>query len=87
MMVTLQIDEELTAIIDQEPEDEPVERFAREMIVLELYRLGSISSGRAAELLGIPRIDFIKRTSKLGIPFIDLSEDEWAQEMQVVDSL
>ena len=34
-MVTLQIDDELAAISDQEPEDEPVERVAREMIVLE----------------------------------------------------
>jgi predicted HTH domain antitoxin len=86
-MVTLQIEDELAAIIDQEPEDEPVERVAREMIVLELYRRGSISSGRAAELLGVPRIDFIKRTSKLGIPFIDMTEDEWVQEMHVVDAL
>ena len=86
-MVTIQIKDELAAIIDQELEDEPVEQVAQELIVLELYRRGSVSSGRAAELLGVPRIDFIKRTSKLGIPFIDMSEDEWAQEMQVVDAL
>ena len=47
---------------------QPIDRTAREMIVFELYRRGLVSSGKAAELLGIPRLDFIRRTSDLGIP-------------------
>ncbi|MGO9255620.1 MAG: UPF0175 family protein [Bryobacteraceae bacterium] len=43
---------------------QPIEQTAREMIVVELYRRSLVSSGRAAELLGIPRLEFIQRTSE-----------------------
>ncbi|MCU1237999.1 MAG: hypothetical protein JWP63_5966 [Candidatus Solibacter sp.] len=60
---------------------EPIEQAAREMIVFELYRRGAISSGKAAELLGMPRLDFIRRTSERGIPYFRFSEDEWQAEV------
>jgi predicted HTH domain antitoxin len=74
-MATVQLDDDLAAILD---------RVAREMIVFELYRRGAISRGRAAELLGVPLYDFIKRASSLGIPYIDMTEDEWAAEMAII---
>jgi len=37
------------------------------MIVLKVYRRGVISSGNAAGLMRIPRLDFIHRASELGI--------------------
>lgn len=45
----------------------PAKRAARERIVLELYRLGETSSGKAAELLGVGRETFIRRASEQGI--------------------
>jgi len=33
----------------------PIEQTAREMIVFELYPRNLVSSGKAAELLGVPR--------------------------------
>jgi hypothetical protein len=48
---------------------QPIGQTAREMIVFELYRRSLVSSGKAAELLGIPRLEFIQRTSELGIPY------------------
>ena len=59
----------------------PVEQTAREMIVLELYRRNLISSGKAAALLGIPRLEFIQRASELGIPYFRYTEDEWQAEV------
>ncbi|MGH2561483.1 MAG: UPF0175 family protein [Thermomicrobiales bacterium] len=84
-MVTVQIEEELAAFLRES--DESVEQTAREMIVLELYRRGTISSGRAAILLGMPRIDFIKYASGLGIPYIDMTKEEWDAEMRTLDRL
>lgn len=55
----------------------PVEQAARELIVLELYRRGMVSSGKAAELLGMQRGDFIRHASGLGIPFFEMTEEEW----------
>ena len=60
---------------------QPIERTAREMIVIELYRRSLVSSGKAAELLGIPRLDFIQRTSELGIPYFRFTEEEWQAEV------
>ena len=56
------------------------------MIVLELYRRGSISSGKAAELLAMPRLDFIRHASRLRIPHIDMTPDEWEAEKVVLDA-
>jgi len=60
---------------------EPIKQTAREMIVFELYRRSLISSGKAAELLGIPRREFIQRASELGIPYLRFTEDEWQAEV------
>ncbi len=60
---------------------QPVEQTAREMIVLELYRRNLISSGKAADLLSVPRLDFIRHASELGIPYFRFTEEEWQAEL------
>jgi len=35
----------------------------------------------------MPRIDFIKHASRLGIPYIDMTEDEWSTEKAASESL
>lgn len=67
--------------------DQPIEQTAIEMIVLELYRRRTISSGRAAELLGVDQFSFVRRASSLGIPYFDLTEEELAEELRVLRSL
>ena len=83
-MVTVQLDEDLVALMHDG--HEPVEQVAREMIVFELYRRGTISRGRAAELLGIPLSEFIKHATSLGLPYVDMSDEEWASEMAIIRS-
>jgi predicted HTH domain antitoxin len=75
----LDLGEELGALVAEL--GQPVERAGREMIVLELYRRSLISSGKAAALLGISRLDFIQRASELGIPYFRFTEDEWQAEV------
>jgi predicted HTH domain antitoxin len=60
---------------------QPIERTARETIVFELYRRSLVSSGKAAELLGVSRLEFIQRTWELGIPYFRFTEDEWQAEV------
>ncbi len=83
--VRIEIDEALAALLHQT--NQPVQAAAREMIVLELYRRGSISSGKAAELLGTSRVAFIQHASRLGIAYLDMTDDEWAAEKAASDSL
>ncbi len=83
--VKIEIEESLAAILHQT--NLPAQQAGREMIVLELYRRGTISSGKAAELLGMQRIDFIQHASRLGIPYFALTPDEWEAEILSLESV
>jgi len=82
--VKIDLEEGLAALLRQT--NRLIQESAREMIVLELYRRGTISSGKAAELLGMPRLEFIRHASRLGIPHIDMTPDEWEAEKAVLDA-
>ena len=75
----IELDAELVGLLHQM--NRPVEQTARELIVLELYRQSLISSGKAAELLAMPRVVFIQYASKLGIPYFDMSREELEDEL------
>ncbi len=83
--VHLDLDEELVALLGNQ--EEPPAVVARELIVMELYRRGTVSSGWAAERLGMERYDFIRHASGLGIPFFNMTEEEWQTELRTVDEL
>ncbi|MGH2588445.1 MAG: UPF0175 family protein [Dehalococcoidia bacterium] len=65
--------------------DQPVPQAARELMVLELYRRGAISSGKAAQLLAMSRVAFIQHAGRLGIPFFTMTDDEWDTELREID--
>jgi predicted HTH domain antitoxin len=65
----------------------PVKQAARELIVLELYRQGELSSGRAAQLLGLEREEFIRHASKQGIPYFQLEGEELEREIDASKKL
>lgn len=80
----VELDQDLVALL--EALDRPAKGAARELIVLELYREGALSSGRAAQLLGLPRGDFIRYASTRGIPYLQLTEEELRREVQESES-
>jgi predicted HTH domain antitoxin len=82
--VTLELDDDLVAAMGLL--DQPPQQAARELIVLELYRREVISSGKAAELLGMSKLEFIQYSGKLGIPYFRMSNDEWQTEVSRVRS-
>ena len=65
----------------------PIEESARELIVLELYREGKISSGKAAELLDVDRTEFLRMSSGRGIPFLAMTAEELAQDVDTAEEL
>jgi predicted HTH domain antitoxin len=83
--VTLKLDEPLIEVLLLL--DQPVEQSSRELMVLELYRRHAISAGKAASLLGMDRFDFIRYSGNLGIPFIDMTDEEWDAERQRIERL
>jgi predicted HTH domain antitoxin len=76
--ISIDLEEDVVALLRQS--NQPVERAARELIVLELYRRGAISSGKAAQLLSMSRAEFIQYASRLGILYYTMTEDEWKNE-------
>lgn len=60
---------------------------AVELMALELYRRGVVSGGKAAEWLGTSRQEFIHHASRLGIPALQMTEDEWEVESKLAASL
>lgn len=60
------------------------EEFAKEaklLLFAKLFDLGRISSGKAAELCGMTRIDFLLAVGKLGISPVQLDADELKREL------
>lgn len=81
-VIQLELNSELVPLLQQF--NQPIQQTANEFVVLEMYRRGHISSGKAAELLTMSRWAFIEYTSRLGIPFLDMTADEWEAEREQI---
>ena len=77
--VQVELDQDVVDLLEEL--NRPVKEAARELIVLELYRQGELSSGKAAELLGLEREDFIRHASAQGIPYFQLRGDDLRREL------
>jgi len=76
----VEFDEEFLSFICKKKEDLPEK--IKELSILELYRRNEISSGKAAKLLGMERFEFIRYSSRLGIPFFDISKEELRRDLE-----
>lgn len=83
--VQINIDEGVSELLGDSPEQ--IERSALEIIVLDLYRRHIISGGRAAEILGLDLLTFIRWSGSLGVPYIDMTEEEWEQELRAIEKM
>ncbi len=77
--VMVELDRELVDLLHQgeRPEDK-----LKEYLVMELYRNREISSGKAAELLGMERFEFVRYASRNGIPYFDMDAQELNDEIE-----
>jgi predicted HTH domain antitoxin len=66
---------------------EQIQQNVNEWLVLSLFTEGHISSGKAAKLLEITRIEFLNLLRKRGIAYIDFNEEELAEELATVNAL
>ena len=53
---------------------------ARFLLALKLFEQGRISSGKASRLCGMGRVEFLLAASRAGVPVVDLSGDDLAEE-------
>ena len=53
--------------------------------VLSLYRQDRISSGKAARLLGVHRLEFIRLLAEEKIPYLDYTPEELDAELKALE--
>ena len=54
----------------------------RFLAAAKLYELGKISSGKAAQMASLPRVEFLTKLGQYGIAAVNLSGDEIRAEVE-----
>jgi predicted HTH domain antitoxin len=83
--ITILIPSEILPIVAKKKKDIPSK--VLEYLILELYRLGDISGGKAAQYLDMDRFEFIRFASRQGIPFVDMDKDELSDDFKRARSI
>lgn len=76
--ITMTIPSEILPIVAKRRKDVPSK--VLEYLILELYRLGELSSGKAAQYLEMERFEFVRFASRNGIPFFEMDKEELLQD-------
>jgi len=79
-MGTIHIDLPESVLLATGQSEEEFVRETKFVVALRLFEQGRISSGRAAELCGLPRVDFLFAASRAGVPVADLDAAELDRE-------
>lgn len=72
--------EDLPAIMGKTPEQ--FEQELRFLVAAKFYEMGRVSSGRAAELAGINRVEFLNNLSQYRVSVFNYSLDELEREIR-----
>ena len=64
--------------------EEIIEKEITETVALHLYSQGQITSGTAANIIGISRVEFLHLAGKEKIPMFEYSEEELANELKEI---
>ena len=84
-VVSMEMPDEMVEFAMPSNKDEQLKINA--MILYPYIQQGMISHGRAAEILGMFKIDLITLYGKMGLSYIDMSEDEIEEELETVKYL
>lgn len=64
-----------------------VQHRLNEWLVISLFSDGQISSGKAAQILGMSRIDFLSLLRRRGVAYVNYTPDELTEEFAAADRL
>lgn len=68
-------------------ENESKELMRNAMILFPYFQNETISHGKAAQILGIHKMDLIALYSNLGIPYLDQTKEELEKDIAVLKNL
>ena len=82
-MRTVTLDEDLAVLIEGE---KSLDEATREALVMDLFRRRKVSAGKACELLGLDRLDFIRRANEHNVPVYLTTEKEWEADLAALEA-
>ena len=82
-MRSVELGDDVAALLESE---QPLAWGERETIVMDLFRRGKISTGRACELLGLEWAALVRRAAELGIPYFLMSKEDLNAEKATIDA-
>ncbi|MFN7513975.1 MULTISPECIES: UPF0175 family protein [Microcystis] len=80
LQVTINYPENLPDFLQKTREE--FEREATWAMVVKPFEMKHISSGMAANLLGVDRVNFLLRLTNFGVGMIDLTEEELLSDLE-----
>src|SRR5687767_6610649 len=78
--LTVALPESVVQLLGPTPED--ATRHLAELAYVELFRQGKVSSGWAAEKLGISKDDFRELLNTHDVPYIDMTGEELRRDVE-----
>jgi predicted HTH domain antitoxin len=82
MPLQLQIDYPETLPDALQKSRQQFEEEAKWAMAVKLFEMKRISSGMAAELVGVDRVSFLLKLKDYGVPMIDLTEEELLSDLE-----
>ena len=87
MASTLHLEWELPEGVVNEAMQRELLRVVKQETALRLFAEGKVSSGYAAHLLGVPRLEFLQLLEQRGIPFLSCTADDLREDRMAVERL
>ena len=79
-VMTLEYPEDLASAVQTTPEE--FEAQVRLMAALKMFELGKLSSGKAAELAGLSRVEFFEMCGRYRVPVFNYPPEELEAELE-----
>ena len=81
-VLAIQYDDSLLTALNESQSD--FENEARKAMALKLFELGRLTSGQAAQMAGMTRVDFLLESPRYGSPSVIWDDEELVREFGAV---
>ena len=81
-MLSITVDVPETLLFKWDGSKETIKKELQKMLAIRLFEVGVVTTGQAAEMCGMNRVDFMFELSSKGIPIVDWTEKEIQSELE-----